>query len=133
MATGRAITADEHIKKVPAARRATVEAARRAVKAVAPKADEASYPAGPPRAKTYMWKIVRYSVDGANVAGIGTYDAHSVLFFYRGRELDDGSGLLQGGGKEMRSIRLASPGDADRPEVKRMLRKAFKLGGGVAP
>jgi hypothetical protein len=129
MATKAAITADEHIKKVSPARRPTVEAVRRVVRAAAPKADEISYPPGPPRSRTYMWKIVRYAVDGANVVGIGTFDRHSTLFFYRGRELDDGTGLLQGGGKEMRFIKLTAPADADRPEVKRMVRKAFQLGG----
>jgi hypothetical protein len=51
------------------------------------------------------------------------------MFFYRGRELDDGSGLLQGSGKDSRLITLRSPADAQRPEVKRLVRKAFKLGG----
>jgi len=76
-----------------------------------------------------MWKIARYEVDGANVVGIGTYPGHSNLFFYRGRELDDGGGLLEGGGKDMRSITLRAPADAARPEVKRMLARAFALGG----
>ena len=48
----------------------------------------------------------------------------------RGRELDDGIGLLEGGGSTMRSIRLRTPGDAARPAVKRIVRKAFKLGKG---
>lgn len=127
MAGKAGITADEHIKKVPSTRRPTVEAARRVVKAAAPKAEEISYPPGPPRSKTYMWKIVRYSLAGANVVGIGTFDDHSMLFFYRGRELDDRGGLLQGGGKEMRSIRLGSPAEAERSEVRRMVKKAFQL------
>jgi uncharacterized protein DUF1801 len=129
MPSAAGISVDEHIRKVPAAVRPTVEAARRVIKAASPKADEISYPAGPPRSKGYMWKIVRYAVDGANVVGIGTFPEHSHLFFYRGRELDDGSGLLEGGGMEMRSIRLNGPADAERPDVKRMVRKAFRLGG----
>jgi hypothetical protein len=47
--------------------------------------------------------------------------------FYRGRELDDGSGLLQGSGKDARFITLRTPADVERPEIKRMARKAFKL------
>jgi hypothetical protein len=74
-----------------------------------------------------MWKIARYAIDGGNVVGIGTFPGHASLFFYRGRELDDGSGLLQGGGKEMRFITLRAPADAERPAVKRMVRRAFKL------
>ncbi len=109
--------------------RSTLQAARKSVKAVAPGAVEVAYQGAAPRSKTFMWKIARYAVDGANVVGIGTYPGHSNLFFYRGRELDDGSGLLEGGGKEMRSITLRAPADATRPEVKRMLKKAFELGG----
>ena len=109
--------------------RPTLQAARRAVKAIAPKAVEVAYQGTAPRSKTFMWKIARYAVDGANVVGIGTYPGHSNLFFYRGRELDDGSGWLEGGGKEMRFITLRTPADPAQPQVKRMLKKAFELGG----
>jgi hypothetical protein len=126
------ISVDEHLTKIPAAVQPTVRAARRTVNAVAPKATEISCQMQPPRSKAYMWKIARYAVDGKNVVGIGTFPAHSTLFFYRGRELDDGSGLLQGGGKEMRFITLREPADAETPAVTRMVRKAFKLGGATA-
>jgi hypothetical protein len=123
------IPVSEHLKKIPPAMRPTVQAARRTVKAVAPSAKEISYGGQPPRTSRYMWKLVRYAVDGANVVGIGTFPSHASLFFYRGRELDDASGLLEGGGKEMRFITLRAPADAQRPAVKRMVRKAFRLGG----
>ena len=92
--------------KIPATMRPTVKAAIRAVKDVAPHAEEIAYQMAAPRSNRMMWKIVRYAVDGANVVGIGTFSKHSTLFFYRGRELDDGSGLLQGGGKESRFVTL---------------------------
>jgi hypothetical protein len=121
------IPVSEHLKKVPPAVRPTVVAARRMVKTLAPKADEISYRMEPPRSVSMMWKIARYSVGGANVVGIGTFTKHSALFFYRGRELDDGSGLLQGSGKDSRFITLRSPVDVDKPAVKQLVRKAFKL------
>ncbi|MEA2662953.1 MAG: hypothetical protein QOH08_2525 [Chloroflexota bacterium] len=101
------------------------------VKAVAPAATEIAYRASPTRSSTSrsMYKVCRYAIDDANVVGIGTFPAYATLFFYRGRELDDGSGLLEGGGKDARFIRLGSPQDAERPAVKRMVRKAFTLGG----
>jgi hypothetical protein len=80
-----------------------------------------------PKSSRAMWKLYRYAVDGANVVGIGTFPDHANLYFYRGVDLDDGTGLLQGGGKEMRSITLRSPADAERPAVKSMVRKAFRL------
>ena len=123
------IPVSEHIKKIPPAVRPIVQAARQTVKAVAPTADEISYQSQPPRSSTYMWKIVRYAVDGANVVGIGTFPRHSTMFFYRGRELDDGSGLLEGSGKDSRFITLRTPAEAARPAVKQLVKKAFKLGG----
>jgi len=115
--------------QVPPAVRPTVEAARRTVRAIAPKADEISYRGGPPRSRTYMWKLVRYAVDGANVLGIGTFPTHSTIFFYRGRELDDASDLLRGSGRDSRFITLREPAEAESPAVKRLVRQAFKLGG----
>ena len=83
-----------------------------------------------PKSSRTMWKLYRYAIDGENVVGIGTFPNHANLFFYRGVDLDDSSGLLQGGGKEMRSITLRMPADADRPAVKAMVRKAFRLAAG---
>ena len=123
------ISLSEQLRKIPPAVRPTVKAAIRVVEQIAPKANQITYRSRPPRSPSAMWKIVRYTVNGANVVGIGTFPSHSTLFFYRGRELDDGSGLLQGSGKDSRFMTLRAPADADRPAVKRLLRNAFKLGG----
>jgi hypothetical protein len=117
----------DHLEKLPSAVRPIVKAARGMIKSVAPNATEIPYQGGQPRSSTYMWKIARYAVDGTNVVGIGTFTKHSTLFFYRGRELDDGSGLLEGSGKDSRFIALRSAADAERPAVKKMIKKAFAL------
>jgi len=129
MAAGTEIPVSEHLPKIPAAVRPTVKAARQLVKSVAPKASEISYRSEPPRSSRAMWKIARYAIDRANVVGIGTFPNHATLWFYRGRELDDPSGLLEGGGKDSRFVRLRSPADAERPVVKRMVREAFRIAG----
>ncbi len=118
-----------HLKRVPPTVRPTVQAARRMVRAVAPRAQEVAYRSSPPRSKSAMWKIIRYVKDDASVVAIGTFPKYAVLFFSRGRDLDDGSGLLEGSGKELRFIRLHGPADAERSAVKRVVRKAFALGG----
>jgi Domain of unknown function (DU1801) len=123
------ITLSEQLKKLPPSVRSIVQAARRTVKAVAPNATEITSQSEPPRSKTYMWKLVRYKVDAREVVGIGAFTGHASLVLYRGRELDDGTGLLQGGGKDARFITLRTPADAEQPAVARMLRKAFKVGG----
>lgn len=118
---------DNTFSNVPRAVRPTVQAARRMVRAIAPKAEEISYRGGPQRSRSYMWKLVRYAVGGRNVLGIGTFPAHSTIFFYRGRELDDGIGLLQGSGKDSRFLTLREPAEAEQPAVKKLVRQAFKL------
>jgi len=125
--TAAQIPLSEHLNKVPPKVRPIVDAAIRSVKEVAPKADEVTYNSRPPRTPSAMWKIVRYAVEGEYVVGVGTFTSHSTLFFYRGREIDDGSGLLQGSGKDSRFITLRAPADPESTAVKRLLRKAFKL------
>jgi hypothetical protein len=127
MPTAKKVTLSEQLKKASPAVRPIMEAARRTVKAAAPDATEVVSQSEPPRAATYMWKLVRYSQAGEDVVGLGTFTKHSAIVFYRGRELDDGSGLLQGSGKDSRFITLKSPADAERPAVKTLVRKAFKL------
>jgi hypothetical protein len=125
-----AVRLSDHLQKIPAQVRPTVRAAIKTVKDIAPKADEVTYNSQAPRSSSAMWKLVRYAVGGANVLGIGTFASHSTIFFYRGRELDDGTGLLQGSGKDSRFVTLRSPAAAEQPAVKRLVRKAFKLEGG---
>jgi hypothetical protein len=119
----------ERLKTGPPATRPIVEAAIKTVRSIAPTADEIPYRMEQPRSKSMMWKLVRYAVDGKPVVGIGTFTSHSAIFFYRGRELDEGTGLLQGSGKDTRFVSLRSPGDAGRPAVTKLVRAAFKLAG----
>ena len=121
------VSLSEQLKRVPSNVRPTVKAALKTVKEAAPGADEIAYRSHPPRSKSAMWKLVRYAVDGVNVVGVGTFTDHSTMFFYRGRELEDGSGLFHGDGRNTRFLTLRSPDDAQRPAVKRLVRKAFKL------
>lgn len=117
----------DHLRNVSPAVRLTVVAARRTVKAAAPNAKEIAYRSSPPRSSRAMWKLARYAKDDVNVLAIGTFPRHATIFFYRGRELDDGSGLLQGSGKDLRFITLYTPADAERPAVKQIVRRAFAL------
>ncbi len=115
------------ISLVSAAARPMVRAARRVVREIAPDAEEIAYHGGPPRSSRSMWKLIQYRVVGEPVLSIGTYPTYATVFFYRGRELDDGSGLLEGGGRDLRFLRVRAPRDAERPPVKRVMRKAFRL------
>jgi hypothetical protein len=125
-----AVRLSDHLQKIPPQVRPTVRAAIRTVKDIAPKADEITYNSQAPRSSSAMWKLVRYAVDGKNVLGIGTFTTHSTIFFYCGRELDEGRGTLEGSGKDSRFVTLKTPADAERPALKRLVRQAFKLEGG---
>ena len=127
MAPSSPTTVSEQIKQVPPAVRPILLAVRRSIRAIAPAASEVAYQGGPPRSASFMWKIARYRVNGKNVVGFGTFPRHATLFFYRGRELDEGSGLLQGSGKDTRFVTLRSAADAETAAIKRLLSRAFKL------
>ena len=114
---------------VPSEVRPIVDAAIKSVRSIAPDAKEIPYRMDQPRSKSMMWKLLRFAVDGEPVLGIGTFTHHSAMFFYRGRELDDSSGLLRGSGKDTRFLTLRAPADAQKPAVKRLVRAAFKLAG----
>jgi hypothetical protein len=122
------LTMTDHLRLTPPTIRATALAARKAVREAAPAATEIAYQSKPPRLKGAMWKLARYVVGDTDVAGIGVTATHVHVYFYRGAELDDGSGLLTGRGKTMRSVKVSTPRDAASPELKRLLRRAFELG-----
>jgi hypothetical protein len=127
LSAAAAITVSEQLERIPAVVRPTVQAARRTVRSIVPTANETAYQSRPPRSKSAMWKIVRYTIADEPVVAIGTFPTYATLFFYRGRELEDTTGLLEGSGKDLRFLRLRTPADASRADVKRLVRKAFRI------
>jgi hypothetical protein len=117
---GAQIPVAEYVKRVPASLRPTLQAGRRTIKALAPKGT-----------KETAWRTwpIRYSVEGVYVCGIGNYPRWVSVYFFRGAELDDPDGILEGSGKGMRHVKLREPNDADRPALRRLIRQAFKIGG----
>lgn len=55
---------------------------------------------------------------------IAGYPKWVTLFFLRGVDLDDPTGLLVGDGKQVRSIRLKNAEDLDRPDVLSLISQA---------
>jgi hypothetical protein len=55
---------------------------------------------------------------------IAGYPKWVTLFFLRGVDLDDPEGLLEGGGSQVRGIRLESPSDMDAPAVAALIAQA---------
>src|SRR5262245_34974498 len=106
-------------KALPSKVQPMVRAAIKSVGEIAPaSATEVPYKTAQPRSKSMMWKLVRYAIDGENVVGVGAFSEHATMFFYRGRELDEGKGVLQGSGKDTRFLTLRTPAEASSAEVK---------------
>jgi hypothetical protein len=113
------IPVTEYIRNVPADLRPTLQAARKTIKQIAPKATETAWRTWP----------IRYRQDDLYVVAVGNYPRWISVFFFRGGELDDPDAVLEGTGKLMRHIKLREPKDASRPALKRMLGRAFRAGG----
>jgi hypothetical protein len=120
-------TLAENLERIPGAVRPIVEAALQTVRGVAPEAAEVAYRSHAPRNPSAMWKLVRYTERGVNIVGVGTFRHHSTIWFYRGRELPDPFGLLEGFGKDSRFVTLNAPEDAKRAAVKQLVTRAFEL------
>ena len=63
--------------------------------------------------------------DSDAILSVAGYPRWITLFFTKGRTLQDPTGLLQGDGSTIRSIRLGSPADLDRPEVLALISQAI--------
>jgi hypothetical protein len=109
----------EYVRNVPADLRPTLQAARKTIKAIAPKASETAWRTWP----------IRYRQGDLYVVAVGNYPRWISVFFFRGGELEDPDAVLEGTGKLMRHIKLREPKDASRPALRRMLRQAFRVGG----
>jgi len=60
------------------------------------------------------------------INSIGVYSKWINLYFFEGDTLPDPEGILQGEGSIVRSIRLTSADDLDRPAVKALMAEALK-------
>lgn len=124
---GGPISFSDHLARIPLEVRPILEAASKAVKSVAPDAEELACQSEKPRSKSMMWKLARYAIEGDVVVTLGTFTKHASMFFARGSEIEDEEGLLEGTGKSLRYITLRSASDAKRTAVKKLLRQAFAL------
>lgn len=58
---------------------------------------------------------------------IAGYPNWVTLFFLKGASLADPKGLLEGSGSRVRSIRLASPDDLSRPDIRALIANAMAV------
>lgn len=110
-------TLDEFLKKVPTERHALV----RSLDAVISKA-------APGLTTSLKWGNLTYQ--GAKiVCSLVSHRDHVNLQLWGGAELDDPSGLLEGTGKEMRHLKVASESDLDAKVIAGFVKQAARLRG----
>ncbi len=72
------------------------------------------------------WAQPVYEVNGPMIF-VKAFPKHVDFGFWRGAELDDPHGLLEGGGVTMRHVQLRSVGDVRRKDFQDFIRQAVKL------
>jgi len=63
------------------------------------------------------------------ICHVAVYSRHVNLGFHHGADLDDPAGVLEGSGKAIRHLRVASAADLKRPELRALLRQAIARAG----
>jgi hypothetical protein len=81
----------------------------------------------PEAGEALKWGQPCYLVGGGKVACLDVIGDHVNLGFFRGAEVDDPGGLLEGSDKGMRHIRVGVPSDIKRREFTTLLRQAARL------
>ena len=108
-------TVDAYIQSLPADKGEIVTALRALVRAAAPKASE-----------SIKWAQPVYEVSGP-VVWIKAHKQHVNVGFWRGAELPDPQGLLEGDGDRMRHVKLTSLKDIKKGALTAFIKAAVKL------
>jgi len=106
---------DEFIDRMPPEQPGIARSLRAIVRQTAPDLSE-----------TIKWGYPCYLGKG-NVCSIIPYRDHVNLAFFRGAELDDPDGLLEGTGKAMRHVKVCSVGDSRERALAALVRAASLL------
>lgn len=65
-------------------------------------------------------------VEDAAFAYVDAFSAHASVGFFFGAALDDPAGLLQGGGKRMRHVKLRWGNPVDAPALRALIATAYR-------
>ncbi len=108
-------TVDAYIAQLENWQGDIVSEVRRILLQAAPEADEA-----------IKWAQPVYSLNGP-FAYIKAFKSAVNFGFWRGADIDDPGGLLQGSGEKMRHIKLIDLGEIDEPAFTDFIQQAVKL------
>jgi hypothetical protein len=108
-------TVDAYIAQLGGLQAEIVSSVRQIVLEAAPEAKE-----------TIKWAQPVYEINGP-FAYIKAFKSAVNFGFWRGSDLQDPGGLLQGTGEKMRHVKLTSPKDIDEKVLSDFVRQAVKL------
>lgn len=106
---------DEYVASLPAEHAAIVNELRAIVKKAAPKATEA-----------YKWAQPVYEWNGPMI-WIRAYKSYVNIGFWRGTEMQDKHGLLEGDGDRMRHVKLMTAKDIKKGALTDYIKQGIKL------
>lgn len=106
---------DAYIAEQPETMREMVAELRTMIRDEAPAAVEA-----------VKWGHPTYG-QGPDVCYVSAFTRHVNLGFFRGAELDDPEGLLEGSGKRLRHVKLRPGEPWPRASLRALVREAFEL------
>jgi len=108
-------TVDTYVAALSPDQQAVVKELRKIIKAAAPKAEEA-----------VKWAQPVYSSNGPMIY-VRAHKAHVNFGFWRGAELSDPKGLLEGEGDRMRHVKIKSLKDVNKAQYTAWVKQAVKL------
>jgi hypothetical protein len=106
---------NEYAASLPGKHAEVVNELRGIVKKAAPKATEA-----------FKWAQPVYELNGPMI-WIKAYKSYVNIGFWRGAEMQDAYGLLEGTGDRMRHVKLASAKDIKKKPLQDYIKQAVKL------
>lgn len=116
--SARGSSFDNLILRYPPVVQAIAARLREIVLEVLPQAEEKVYASG--------WSIAIYK-DGEDICGIAPMKTRCNFYLMDGAHIPDPGGLLEGTGKNMRHVKVASPDDVPAEGIKGLLRAGKKF------
>jgi hypothetical protein len=78
----------------------------------------------PALSESLKWNVPTYSLNGKNIMGLQDFRAHINLSVFRGAQLRDPRGILQGTGKQVRHVSFRSIDDISHSSLKKLVDQA---------
>jgi hypothetical protein len=82
----------------------------------------------PDAVESIKWGHPNWEIDG-NVCYVSAFTEHVNLGFFRGADLEDPNGLLEGTGKKLRHVKVRPGEPLPEDRIRTLLREAFELEG----